>query len=600
MLTTRTVSPVTRRRLEAQGFVGLDDAALAEVGPWLRLAPALCSAWAAVGTALGSPGVIWALMPFAALGTVVRGHPFDVIYNHGIRHLLGTRRLPPYNAPRRFACAVATVWLGATGWAFYAGATLLGYVLGAALAVAALVPTLTNFCIPSFFYGLLFRKPAACARTATTVLEPKARLGQAAKGDDDEEETMGKPREPVLRQVDVAGAQGGPWRDDLVAAILGTTLVCGLFLDGWNHINLQNGALGSFFTIWHALLYAGFSATTAWVITRNPHLYSTGNRPKGYFHPVSGSRLAQLHPAFGIPLRYPFAVTGIVIAMIGLFGDLVWHTAFGEEVGVARVIAPFHLLLFAGAVGLVAAPLRSGWYAPQYYPSEPSFRIILPPLLSLTLATAVAAFMFQWLSVFVDWRPSIQYGRIPAELAHDDRIVGVTEFAGVARVLVTNVILLAPLLLALKRWRLPFGSVSFMFATVATLMCALTQLDLGGTILAAVVGGLTADGLIRWLRPGLGPGVESRYGFRIVAGLVPVALWTAYFLVLRAVHGIVWPLDLWIGTTMLAAIMGFLLSFVAVAPATPVPYAERAGPLTNPAVDRSSLPGLSSPGQATP
>ncbi len=164
MQTSRTLSAVTRRRLETQGFVGLDDATLAEVGPWLRLAPALCATWAAVGTGLESPGVLWALMPFAALGATLRGHPFDAIYNHGIRHLLGTRRLPPYNTPRRVACAVATLWLGAAGWAFYAGASPLGYALGAALALAALVPTLSDFCIPSFFYGLLFGKPAACAR----------------------------------------------------------------------------------------------------------------------------------------------------------------------------------------------------------------------------------------------------------------------------------------------------------------------------------------------------------------------------------------------------------------------------------------------------
>src|ERR671934_1151255 len=91
-------------------------------------------------------------------------------------------------------------------------------------------------------------------------------------------------------EVASAGGIAGPWRDDLIASLLATSLVFGLFLDGWNHINLQNGALGSFFTIWHALLYAGFTATTAWVITRNPHLYSTSNRPKGYFHTVSGSR----------------------------------------------------------------------------------------------------------------------------------------------------------------------------------------------------------------------------------------------------------------------------------------------------------------------
>jgi hypothetical protein len=378
---------------------------------------------------------------------------------------------------------------------------------------------------------------------------------------------LGSPQEMFFEPVAVARKETGPWRDDFIAAIFATTLVCGLFLDGWNHINLQNGALGDFFTIWHALLYAGFTATTVWVITRNPHLYSLGRHPKGYFHPV-----------VGIPLRYPLAIMGIVIAMIGLFGDVVWHTVFGEELGVARVIGPFHLLLFAGAVGLVSAPLRSGWYARDHYPAEPSFRTILPPLLSLTLATAVAAFMFQWLSVFVDWSPSIQYGRLPSDLAHDERIVGVAEFAAVARVVVTSVLLLAPLLLALKRWCLPFGSATFMFVTVATLMCALTEFDLWGTILAAAAAGLAADSLIRLLRPSVG----RTFGYRLIAGLVPLALWTTYFILLPALHDIVWPLDLWIGTTMLTSIMGILLSFVAVAPATPIPYAERASPWKTP------------------
>ena len=40
-----TVSSTTRKRIEAQGYLGLSDAALAEVGPWLRLAPAICMVW---------------------------------------------------------------------------------------------------------------------------------------------------------------------------------------------------------------------------------------------------------------------------------------------------------------------------------------------------------------------------------------------------------------------------------------------------------------------------------------------------------------------------------------------------------------------------
>jgi hypothetical protein len=36
-----------------QGFTGLDDTALAEIGLWLRVAPAICSALIAVATLLG-------------------------------------------------------------------------------------------------------------------------------------------------------------------------------------------------------------------------------------------------------------------------------------------------------------------------------------------------------------------------------------------------------------------------------------------------------------------------------------------------------------------------------------------------------------------
>ena len=54
---------------------------------------------------------------------------------------------------------------------------------------------------------------------------------------------------------------------------------------------------------------------------------------------------------------------------------------------------------------------------------------------------------------------------------------------------------------------------------------------------------------------------------------------TAYFLILRFVYDIEWPFDLWLGTTLLAAISGLLLSYVAIAPVVPVPVTEGGVPL---------------------
>lgn len=354
------------------------------------------------------------------------------------------------------------------------------------------------------------------------------------------------------------------WREDLITSLLATLLVAGLFLDGWNHINLQNGALGTFFTVWHGLLYLGFTATALWAVTRNPHLYTRNAPPAPY-----------LHPLVGIPLRYPLAIGGLGLATAGLFGDVGWHTVFGEEAGVARVIAPFHLLLFAGAAGLVSAPLRSGWYAPHYYPAHASFRTILPPLISLTLVTCVAAFMFQWLNAFLDWTPSVTIGRIPLALASDGRIRGTTESAGAARVLVTNLILLAPLLLALRRWHLPFGSATVLFVGVSFAMSSLTSFDLGATVFAALVGGLVADGILDAFEPR----AERMRGYRVMAAVTPLALWSTYFLILLLVYGIQWPWDLWLGTTGVAAFSGLLLSYVAIAPVVPAPATEGGIPL---------------------
>lgn len=154
-----TLSPVTRRRLEIQGFVDVDERTLAQTAPWLRLAFALCTVLAGIGTILASPMFLWALMPVAALAAAFPVHPFDLLYNHGLRYLTGTGRLPKRGAPNRFACGVGALWLIATGWAFYSGATVAGYILGGLLTFVGILVSTTDICIPSLIYRTLFGFP---------------------------------------------------------------------------------------------------------------------------------------------------------------------------------------------------------------------------------------------------------------------------------------------------------------------------------------------------------------------------------------------------------------------------------------------------------
>jgi hypothetical protein len=152
------VAATVRERIQAQGFCGLDDATYAQVNYPLRLAPAICMVWAAVGTALASPTILWTLAPFAALGAILPGHPFDVFYNFGLRQLLGTPALPRYGFRRRFACALATIMVIAAAWSFQAGMAMLGYIVGGSLAAGAFVNVSMGFCIPSFIIGIFFDK----------------------------------------------------------------------------------------------------------------------------------------------------------------------------------------------------------------------------------------------------------------------------------------------------------------------------------------------------------------------------------------------------------------------------------------------------------
>jgi hypothetical protein len=149
------LSPTTMRRLHVQGFA--DDALLAEVSPWLRLSPALCAIFAGLGTATASPTVLFALAGTALLGAVIPFHPFDLIYNYGIRFLVGKRALPSNGAPRRFACGIAAVWLVATALFFVGGQAIAGYALGALFVVVAGLVSTTDICIPSLMYHLFRR-----------------------------------------------------------------------------------------------------------------------------------------------------------------------------------------------------------------------------------------------------------------------------------------------------------------------------------------------------------------------------------------------------------------------------------------------------------
>ena len=132
----------------------------------LRLPTALCLALVVAALALESAVLILALVPIGAVAGWTARHPFDLVWNRGLRHLLGAPPLPPNPTPRRHAFKLATVWLLAVGALFAAGQPTPALVLGGVLVAVCGLVTATHFCVPSTLLGAWRRRRGTS--TATT------------------------------------------------------------------------------------------------------------------------------------------------------------------------------------------------------------------------------------------------------------------------------------------------------------------------------------------------------------------------------------------------------------------------------------------------
>jgi Domain of unknown function (DUF4395) len=171
------ISTKARERIQAQGFCGLSDATYSQINYPLRLSPAIMMVWVAVGTVLASARILWALVPFTALGASLTGHPFDVLYNQGLRYLMGTQELPRYGLRRRFAFAVATTMTALAAGAFQAGVPVLGYIIGGAIVASTCLQVITGICGPAVLAVRLFGKVRCEEPERYVRLEPSKRAG---------------------------------------------------------------------------------------------------------------------------------------------------------------------------------------------------------------------------------------------------------------------------------------------------------------------------------------------------------------------------------------------------------------------------------------
>jgi hypothetical protein len=145
------------------------------------------------------------------------------------------------------------------------------------------------------------------------------------------------------------------------------------------------------------------------------------------------------------------------------------------------------------------------------------------------------------------------------------------QMTGMLTILLQAGLLMGLILLAVRRWQLPFGSLTLILVLNALLMGTQAEGDtlevLPQILLLSGLSGLLADLLLWGLKPSL-----LRLGvYRLFAFAAPLLIYGVYFTLLQLSEGVSWTVHLWTGAIILAGVVGLLVSYLAVPPPEPSP-----------------------------
>ena len=323
--------------------------------------------------------------------------------------------------------------------------------------------------------------------------------------------------------------------EQLVTLLGAVWLTLGAFLDGYAHQNIIDTATEDFFTPWHALFYSGFLATSAWLLAMALRRPATG----------------RLIDRF--PVGYQLGAVGLVIFAVGGIADGVWHTRYGVETSVDALLSPSHLLLFTGLILIGSSPLRAAWASEEEARGWGDLAI---PIVSAALVTAGVAFFFTYV-----WGLSDNGWLAVRYIPETQEGFGAVAF-GVTATLLSTVVLVAPVVLLLRRWVLPFGAVALTWTLVAILERVSFDGD-GLAVPAALVGGLAFDLALLWRTP------HTNWKVRAASLVGPVVMWSFWMWLSRRSPGIAMPVEIWTGLIVFSGLAGLGLALVGFPPPMP-------------------------------
>ncbi|WNR43329.1 hypothetical protein [Paenibacillus roseipurpureus] len=310
-----------------------------------------------------------------------------------------------------------------------------------------------------------------------------------------------------------------------ITMVMGMWLIIGLFIDGFAH---NHGAVETFFTPWHGILYSGYLACAIWI-----------------FHMIRSNKINTMSASWieAIPAGYKLGAFGVILFFFGGLGDMYWHTVFGIEKNIEALLSPTHLLLFSGGLLIITSPYRALSHGEKR--AAPTFRQLLPALTSIALTFTVMAFflMYAW-----SFRQNLWMAREEDAIAR-----AVVDF------LITTMLLVVPLMVVLRRWKLPFGTVTFFFLFESFFLAVLDGFEQYGSIIILLISGIIGDVMFRAIKDR----ETTDWRYKAVFFVLPVLVWSLYFAGLKLFDTLDWAPELWGGSIFLSALCCMGLSILA-------------------------------------
>jgi hypothetical protein len=183
-------------------------------------------------------------------------------------------------------------------------------------------------------------------------------------------------------------------------------------------------------------------------------------------------------------------------------------------------------------------------------------RRLLPTILSLAFPTTGVLLFLQYANALV-WDPKSVVFALSNPLDGSVPRGGLLPNDLASQVVVTSMLLLAPLLLLAGRWRVPAGTATILYTVVAALCAAITAFQLPSVTVTLLLSGVLVDALLVLLVPR----PQRRGPFLAFAAVAPLVTWSVYLAAASVGAGhLPAVVEYWTGIPVVTGLLGLVLA----------------------------------------